>query len=86
MGRSTTIQVRVEPKTKKEAQNILERLNISLSEAISMFLTQVVFHHGIPFELKIPNEVTAETIAKLEAGQDVHKTSSAEELFKELER
>ncbi len=86
MGRSATIQVRVEPKTKKEAQNILERLNISLSEAISMFLKQVVFHHGIPFELKIPNELTAETIAKLEAGQDVHKTSSTEELFKELER
>ena len=86
MGRSATIQVRVEPKTKKEAQNILERLNISLSEAISMFLKQVVFHHGIPFELKIPNEITAETIKKLEAGQDVHKASSTEELFKELER
>jgi DNA-damage-inducible protein J len=86
MSRSATIQVRVEPKTKKEAQNILEKLNISLSEAISMFLKQVVFNRGIPFELKIPNEVTAETIAKLEAGQDVRKTSSAEKLFKELER
>jgi DNA-damage-inducible protein J len=86
MSRSATIQVRVEPKTKKEAQNILLRLNISLSEAISMFLKQVVFHHGIPFELKIPNEVTSQTVKKLEAGQDIHKADSAEKLFEELER
>jgi DNA-damage-inducible protein J len=86
MGRSDTIQIRVEPETKKEAKNILSRLNISLSEAISMFLKQVIFHHGIPFELKVPNEITAQTVKKLEAGQDIHKTGSTEELFEELER
>ena len=35
-------------------RNILKKLNISMSEAISMYLSQITLHNGIPFELKIP--------------------------------
>jgi len=85
MTRTATIQARIDPQTKKQAMKILDCLNISLSEAISIYLKQIVFHKGIPFELKLPNEITAETIRKLEAGQDIHKFESVDELFKELE-
>ncbi len=85
MARTATIQARVEPETKSEAQKILGALNISLSEAISMYLKQIIFHKGIPFELKIPTEVTARTLEKAEAGQDVHQVSDVKELFEELD-
>ena len=85
MARTAAIQVRIEPKTKKQVQRILADLDITLSEAVSMYFKQIVFHNGIPFELKVPNKVTARTIKKLEAGQDLHKTGSVDELFKELE-
>ena len=84
MNRSTTIQARINPSTKKKAQKIFDRLNISMSEAISLFLTQVSLRKGIPFDIKIPNELTEETLLKSEIGQELHKVSNTEQLFKEL--
>ena len=84
MNRSTTIQARINPSTKKKAQKIFDKLNISMSEAISLFLTQVSLRNGIPFDIKIPNELTEETLLKSEIGQELHKVSNTEQLFKEL--
>lgn len=84
MNRSTTIQARINPSTKKKAQKIFDKLNISMSEAISLFLTQVSLRKGIPFDIKIPNELTEDTLLKSEIGQELHKVSNTEQLFKEL--
>jgi DNA-damage-inducible protein J len=64
---------------------ILKKLNISMSEAISMYLSQITLHNGIPFEIKIPNEVTAKTLKDSEMGKNVHKVDSVDGLFKELD-
>lgn len=85
MAKTATIQTRVDPIVKKNAQMILKKLNISMSEAISMYLSQITLHNGIPFELKIPNEVTAKTLKDAEAGKNVHKVDSVDELFEELD-
>ena len=86
MGKTATIQARIDPEIKAKAQDILRSLNISMSEAISMYLTQVTLHKGIPFEIKIPNELTAKTLRKSEKGKELNKVSSTEELFQELDR
>ena len=83
--RTATIQARINPKVKAEAQKILNKLNISMSEAISIYLTQVTLHNGLPFEVKIPNALTAATLKKIEAGEELHEVESVEKLFKELE-
>ena len=85
MPRTATIQARIDPEIKLRAQGILKKLHISMSEAISMYLTQVTLQKGIPFDLKIPNELTAETILKSERGEEIHKVNTIDELFKELE-
>ena len=85
MAKTATIQTRVDPKIKKSAQNILNRLNISMSEAISMYLSQITLHKGIPFEIKIPNRITAQTLKKSEEGKELHKVSNVDELFEELD-
>lgn len=85
MARTATIQARVDPKTKKNAQIILKKLNISMSEAISIYLSQITLHRGIPFEIKIPNEVTAKTLKDAENGYDLHRVDSVDELFQELD-
>ena len=85
MAKTTTIQTRVDPKTKENAQMILKKLNISISEAISMYLSQITLHNGIPFELKIPNEVTAKTLKDTENGTNLHKVDSVDQLFQELD-
>ena len=86
MAKTATIQTRVDPEIKRNAQKILSTLNISMSEAISLYLTQITLNKGIPFEIKIPNELTAKTLRKSEKGKELNKVSSTEELFQELDR
>lgn len=85
MAKTATIQTRVDPVVKNNAQMILKKLNISMSEAISMYLSQITLHKGIPFEIKIPNEITAKTLKDVEMGKNVHRVDSIDGLFKELD-
>ena len=85
MAKSATIQTRIDPIIKKNAQKILSTLNISMSEAISIYLTQVALHKGIPFEIKIPNKLTQKTLKKSEEGKELHKVSNVDKLFQELD-
>jgi len=85
MAKTATIQTRVDPVVKNNAQMILKKLNISMSEAISMYLSQITLQKGIPFELKIPNQVTAKTLKSAENGNNVHEVDSIDALFLELD-
>jgi len=85
MAKTAVIQARIDPEVKLKAQAILDKLNMSMSEAISVYLTQITLHNGIPFAIKIPNEITAETLMKSEEGKELHKVSNTQELFRELE-
>lgn len=54
MARTSNIFARVEPEVKEQAEQVLEQLGIPMSNAIGMFLRQVVMQRGIPFEMKLP--------------------------------
>jgi len=82
---ATTVQVRVDKQTKSQAQKIFRVLDISMSEAVKLFLRQVALHRGIPFDVKIPNALTDKTLRESEAGIDLHRVSGVDELFEELE-
>lgn len=76
--RTANVFTRVDPETKEQAEVILNQLGIPMSNAIGMFLKQIVMHRGIPFEMKLPNSVpvaagslTKEQFdAKLQKGMD----------------
>ena len=84
MNKSATIQARIDPSVKNNAQKILNKLNITMSEAISIFLTQVSLNKGVPFEIRIPNELTEETLIKSENGEALHIIPDKTQLFNEL--
>ena len=56
MARTSNVFARVEPEIKEQAEQVLEQLGIPMSNAVSMFLRQVVLQQGIPFEMKLPKE------------------------------
>jgi len=85
MANGTTIQARIDADTKEKARGILKTLGISISEAVSMYMRQIVLHRGIPFDVKIPNELTAKTLRDSEDGKGLHRADNTEELFKELD-
>ena len=82
---ATTIQVRLDKKTKSQAQKVFKVLDITMSEAIKLFLRQVALQKGIPFEIKIPNALTDRVLRESEEGIDLHKISNVDQLFEELE-
>ena len=85
MAKSETIQARINPEIKREAQRILSRLHISMSEAIAVYLTQITLHKGIPFDIKIPNDLTAKTLKESKQGKNLHRVDNVNDLFKELD-
>lgn len=54
----STIQVRIDPKTKKEANKILNKIGLDMSSAIKVYLSQIVISQGIPFSLLTENGLT----------------------------
>jgi DNA-damage-inducible protein J len=51
MAKTATINVRMEPEIKKQAEELFSVLGISLSDAFNMFACQAVRDHGIPFRV-----------------------------------
>ena len=54
MAKTSSIHVRVEPQVKKEAEEILNNLGMTSTEAINIYLKQIILNSGIPFEIKTP--------------------------------
>lgn len=56
MAKTTNIYIRLEPGLKEEAEAILSKLGIPVSNAVNIFLKQVVMQRGIPFDVKLPTQ------------------------------
>lgn len=48
--------------TKAKAQEIFKQYGMGLSDAFNIFLSQSVMQRGIPFSIKIPNDITIQSI------------------------
>ena len=59
--RTANVFTRIDPDTKEQAEAILNQLGIPMSNAIGMFLKQIVMQRGIPFDIKIPVSVPVAT-------------------------
>ena len=57
MATTVPTQIRIEENTKKQAVELLEGLGLNLSDAVNMFLRQVVLRKGIPFEVAYPEDM-----------------------------
>ena len=80
MPKTETIRARVEPSLKQEAEAVLGALGLSPTEAITLFYKQVTLHHGLPFEVKIPNRATREAMRDAEDGTNLTRWESLDAL------
>ena len=55
MEKTATLNLRVNPALKQDAESVLGRLGIPMSTAVDMFLNQIVLVGGIPFAVTLPN-------------------------------
>ncbi len=83
--KTSVIHTRIDADLKAGAENVLKQLGLSSSEAVRMFYRQIELNQGIPFEIKIPNALTAETLNRSDQGIDVHQAEGADDLFDQLD-
>jgi len=86
MGTSKTASARalIDPEVKKQAEEILQGLGLSVSKSFELFYRQVIAQRGLPFELHVPNEKTMKAIENSRKGKG-KRFSTAEELFNDLD-
>ena len=98
MARTANVFARVEPDLKEQAEQVLNQLGIPMSNAVGMFLKQIVLQRGIPFEMQLPSydepiayqALTKEQFnAEIEKGMEdikAGKVYSADEVEAEMKR
>ena len=84
MTKSAMIHARVDPTLKAEAETIFETLGLSTTQAITLFYQQVKWARGLPFEVRVPNEVTLATLEATDAGEDLVRCENTQEMFARL--
>ena len=62
MAKTSNLNVRVDPDTKAQAEELFSKFGMTVSEAVNVFLHQSIMYGGIPFELKVPNKETREAL------------------------
>ena len=77
MEKTATLNLRVNPTVKEQAEMVLARLGVPMSTAINMYLNQISLTGGIPFAVtlpKTPDDINADIMsdkeihAKLQSG------------------
>lgn len=54
--KDSTVSARVQSEIKMEAEDILQKLGIPVSVVINSLYRQIIYKHGVPFSLTIPQE------------------------------
>ncbi len=81
---NTTLSVRTEKELKDEVGKILDKLGLNHSTAINMYYHQIVANQGIPFSVKLPNQITLRAIDDSRKKRNSNKFEKVEDLFDDL--
>ena len=79
----SSVRIRIDSKTKRKAVVTLDRMGLSVSDAVRMFLVRIGEEGRFPFDLEVPNAKTRRAIEELESGGGTASVS-AEEALKDL--
>ncbi|MCF6226443.1 MAG: type II toxin-antitoxin system RelB/DinJ family antitoxin [Xanthomonadales bacterium] len=82
--KTSIIHTRIDASLKAGAEDILKKIGLSSSEAVRLFYHQIELNQGLPFDLKIPNALTTQTLSKSERGEGLHDAEDAVDLFNKL--
>lgn len=68
------VQANIDTDIKQEAEDILQKLGISPNIAINTFYRQIIFQHGIPYPIKLPEELKEKySLEDIDQGEDETK-------------
>ncbi len=80
MAQSSVIHARIDSSTKEASERILSALGLTPTEAIRLLYRQIVIRGEFPLELRVPNSLTAETLARADRGEELETFASTDDL------
>ena len=85
----TTIQIRIDEKTKRKARNVFKKMGLDVSTGIKLYLARIAQDEKVPFVLRTENGYTPEQerqiIREVEhAKRHGKRYDSVEEITKEF--
>ena len=84
MAKTSVISARIDPKLKNRAENIFIQLGITASQAITLFYKQVELQQGLPFIVRIPNELTMDALEDARSRSKIESFNTVGDLFDDL--
>ena len=84
MSKTANIRARVELGLKSEVENILSELGLTVSETVHLLYRQIKLQRGLPFDVRIPNELTTRTLNASRKGKGVKHFGHKKALFADL--
>ncbi|OGO38066.1 MAG: hypothetical protein A2W35_21740 [Chloroflexi bacterium RBG_16_57_11] len=84
MPKSAVISARIDPDLKQSTDRIFDELGLTTAQAITLFLKQVELQQGLPFAVKIPNEVTAKALEDARTRQNLKSFNTVSDLIDDL--
>ena len=84
MNKTATLQVELPPGLKQEVDEILEELGMTAAQTIHLFYRQIQLNQGLPFEVRLPNKLTAKTLRESKADKGVRHFRNKKALFADL--
>ena len=80
MTQTSTVHARIDRKTKEESERILRSIGMTPTEAVRLFYRQIALRKEFPLELRVPNQLTGETLTKSDRDDDVEYFDSIEDM------
>lgn len=71
MEKTTTLNLRVNPTVKQQAEDVLRQLGIPMATAIDLYLRQISLTGGIPFRIALP-KAPASVDADVMTNKELH--------------
>jgi DNA-damage-inducible protein J len=83
-AKTSTVRARIKPIIKARAQKVLNKLGLSISDAINLLLIQIYLKQALPFGIAIPNEKTREVLNNCEKGIGLNKCKNIDDFYDQL--
>ena len=84
MAATAFVRARIDETLKNEAAAVLADMGLTVSDVVRIALTKIAKEKVLPFDMRVPNALTAETLEKSERGEDVYHAKNADDLFEQL--
>ncbi|MDR2600056.1 MAG: type II toxin-antitoxin system RelB/DinJ family antitoxin [Oscillospiraceae bacterium] len=72
MAKTASVNIRLDPETKKSAETVYSYYGLSLTEAITVFIHQSCNVGGLPFDLR-PTQPNAVSLAAMKEAESISR-------------